>query len=103
MFRNDGVIEVTVTADERGDRDKAEKCRQHEVELYLQSKKAKYGKCLKSDVVTNTNPLKVKGVWLFEDLSKQKDLDKPVDLEVKSTKKRTPRRKEVDLDASNLE
>lgn len=67
--RKDGITTVTVSADPKGDYDKNEKCRLHEVKEYLREKNITVGACLTDDILTNTNPKKVMGMWRFEDLS----------------------------------
>lgn len=71
VLRKDGLIEVTVTTEKQDDKGEREKWKTTDVEKYLIGQKIKYGTLVKGDVVTNTNPKKNKGTWLFKDFKKK--------------------------------
>ena len=84
VFKTNDVLNVTATINSRGLRDGKLRFKTEDIEKRLKEDGVKFGKCLKSDVLTNGVKSKKIGEWIFVNPSVKK----------KSTKKRSSRKEQ---------
>lgn len=66
IFNEKNLIKVTATIETLGPKDGKVRLTLKEIESYLNDKNIKYGKCLKSEVLTNGVKSKNIAEWVFE-------------------------------------